>query len=130
MPAGVQTPAPQITPEQARAIGDALAEQGRTLATLNDWRAILFVALLIMVLLVAGMIAVIVVLLRANRQERKDMTSERERMWSVADRFGSAAGQLTSELQVQQALNARVETALGRVEELQRETDQRRGRRP
>lgn len=124
----MQAPAP-LSPEQARAIGDALAEQGRTLATLNDWRAILFIAFLFMVLVAALAVTVIVVLLRANRQERRDIGAERERMWSVADKFGSAAGQLTSELQVQQALNARVETALGRCEELLQQILTARGKR-
>jgi hypothetical protein len=114
----------QITPEQARQIGDALAENGRVLATLDDWRAILFVALL----LIVSLIITVVVLLRANRQERRDISAERERMWGVADKFGEAAGKLTGELQVQQALNARVESALGRCEELLEQLGNRRGR--
>jgi hypothetical protein len=116
---------PRITPEQAHQIGDALAEQGRVMATLDDWRAILFVAFLFIV----ALIATVVVLLRANRLERSDMAKERERMWAVADKFGAAAGQLTGELQVQQALNARVEAALGRCEELLKHLDQSRGKR-
>jgi hypothetical protein len=124
----VQLPS-NITPDQARAIGDALAEQGRTLATLNDWRAILFVAFLIMVVLTVLMVVIIIVLLQANRQERRDMVSERERMWGVADKFGDAAGKLTGELQVLQVLNARVESALGRCDDLLQE-NQRRGKRP
>lgn len=115
----------QITPETARQIGDALAEQGRVLATLDDWRAILFVA----VLLIVALIVTVIVLLRANRQERRDISSERERMWGVADKFGSAAAQLTGELQVQQALNARVESALGRCEDMLEE-NRPRGKRP
>jgi hypothetical protein len=122
-------PSPTITPEEAKAIGDAIAEQGRTLATLNDWRAILFIAFLFMLILAVVAIAVIVVLLRANRQERHEMSVERERMWAVAKEFGSAAGQLTVELQVQQALNARVETSLGRVEELLEKLEPSRGTR-
>jgi hypothetical protein len=117
-----------VSPEQARAIGDALAEQGRTLATLNDWRAILFVAFLLVLVLGVALLAIVVVLLRANRTERNDMTRERERMWGVADKFGDAAGKLTGELQVQQALNARVETALGKCEELLQAIERRRGR--
>lgn len=121
----VQRPTNTISPEAARQIGDALAENGRVLATLDDWRAILFVA----VLLIVAMIVTVIVLLRANRAERKEMSAERERMWGVADKFGSAAGQLTGELQVQQALNARIESALGRVEELLHELDPPRGKR-
>lgn len=117
-------PAP-ISPEAARQIGDALAENGRVLATLDDWRAILFVA----VLLIVSLIATVVVLLRANRQERREISAERERMWGVADKFGDAAAKLTGELQVQQALNARVESALGRCEDMLEQADTRRGRR-
>lgn len=113
----------QITPEQARQIGDALAENGRVLATLDDWRAILFVAILIIV----ALIVTIVVLLRANRTERKDMAAERERVWQVADKFGDAAGKLTAEIQVTQALDARVETALGAVEGLLKKLTERDG---
>jgi hypothetical protein len=107
-------PQPQLSPEQVQRLGDALAEQGRVLATLDDWRAILFVALLVIVALIITIVAV----LRANRLERRDMASERERAWTVADKFGNAAGELSSELRVQQSLSARVESALGRCEEL------------
>ena len=127
--ATVQTPASQITPEQAEALGRALAEQGRVLATLNDWRAMVFALVIITVLVSFVLVAVIVVLLRANRQERRDMAEQQERAWGVADKFGDAAGKLTGELQVQQVLNARVESALGRCEAFLQELDQRRGRR-
>jgi hypothetical protein len=105
---------PVITPEQQSRAIDAIAENGRVLATLDDWRAIAFVLVIVMLVLVA----IIVVLLRATRQERKDMSEERSRMWAVADKFGAAADKLTVELQVQAALSARVESALGRCEEI------------
>lgn len=103
-----------ISPETARQIGDTLAENGRVLATLDDWRAILFVA----VLLIVGLGLTVFTLLRANRHERLDIAAERERIWMVAAKFGEAAGSLTTEVQVTRALNARVETALGRCEQL------------
>ena len=110
MPVPVQT-VPVITPEQGKAL-DAIAENGRVLATLDDWRAILFLAAIVIIFL----IVVVVVLLRATRQERKDMSEERGRMWSVADKFGAAADKLSTEMQVQAALSARVEGALDRCE--------------
>lgn len=102
-------------------IGQPEIVDGHVLATLNDWRAILYSA----IGLVVALIGIIVALLRANRQERRDISAERVRMWAVADKFGSAASQLTGELQVQQALNARVESALTRVEDLQKRHDRR-----
>lgn len=116
---------PTITPETARRVADALAENGRVLATLDDWRAILFVFVVVLLI----MVAVVITLLRANRAERRDMAAERERMWGVADKFGDAAGKLTSELQVQQVLNARVETALGRCEDLLQQPRRPHGKR-
>lgn len=107
--------APPFTPEQQSRAIDAIAENGRVLATLDDWRAIAFV--LVIVLLI--MVFIIVALLRATRQERKDMSEERGRMWAVADKFGAAADRLAVEMQVQAALSARVEGALGRCEELE-----------
>lgn len=87
----------------------------------------LFGVALICVVVVVALIAVIVVLLRANRQERVEMTKRLDRALNVSDKFGDAAGKLTSELQVQQALNARVETSLGRVEDLFTTQGRKRG---
>ena len=120
-------PTPTISPEAARQIGDALAENGRVLATLDDWRAMLFGVSLISVVVVAALIFVIIILLRSIRQERSEMSARLDRALAVSDKFGDAAGKLSSELQVQQALNARVETSLGRVEELLTIMDQRHG---
>lgn len=82
------------------------------LATLDDWRAIAFVIVIVLLI----MVGIIVVLLRATRLERKDMSDERSRMWAVADKFGVAADKLAVEMRVQAALLARVEGALTRNE--------------
>ncbi len=101
-----------ITSEQTKGIGQAVAENGRVLATLDDWRAMGFVIVILFMVLVF----IIVVLLRSTRQERKDMSDERSRMWAVADKFGVAADKLALEMRVQAALLARVEGALTRNE--------------
>ena len=101
-----------MTPDQAKGIGQAVAENGRVLATLDDWRAMGFVIVILFMVLVF----IIVVLLRSTRQERKDMSDERSRMWSVADKFGVAADKLAVGMQVQAALFARLESALDRNE--------------
>jgi len=100
------------TPDQVKGLGQAVAENGRVLATLDDWRAIAFVIVIVLL----TMVGIIVVLLRATRLERKDMSDERGRMWAVADKFGVAADKLAVEMRVQAALLARVEGALGRNE--------------
>jgi len=89
--------------------GRALAENGRVLATLDDWRAIVFV-----------LVGVIVVLVlkdvwdRAHmRRERKDMSDERQRMWTLAQSFGEASGKLAAQMDVMSALAARVEMVIG-----------------
>jgi cbb3-type cytochrome oxidase subunit 3 len=107
-----------LSPEQITALGRAVAENGRVLATLDDWRAMGFMFLILVGIIFLVLLAVIILILRANRQERLDMSARLDRALSVSDKFGDAANQLVSELNVQQALNARVETALGRVERL------------
>lgn len=79
---------------------------GEVLATLNDWRAIVFV----MMFLIAFML---IERAFASFQMRK----ERERMWLVADKFGQAAesmvgtvNELKTELAVLRAVSARVES--------------------
>jgi len=101
-----------MTPDQAKGIGQAVAENGRVLATLDDWRAMGFV----IVILVLVLVFVIFMLLRSTKSERKEMSDERTRMWSVADKFGVAADKLAVAMQVQAALLARVEGALTRNE--------------
>lgn len=112
--------------DQIGKAGAAIAENGRVLATLDDWRAMGFIIVILFIVLVG----IIVALLRANRQERTDMVAERERIWTVADKFGTAASQLTGELQVTQSLNARVEGALGRTEALLVKQERRYDRKP
>lgn len=82
---------------------------GEVLATLNDWRAIVFV----MMFLIAFML---VERAFASFQMRK----EREQMWLVADKFGQAAeqmvgtvGELKTELAVLRAVSSRVESTHG-----------------
>ena len=119
----MQTP-PPITPEQVRQIGDAMAENGRVLATLDDWRAIGFLGAFVIIFL--GLI--IWLLLRANRLERKEIADERARMWTVAEKTSEAANKLTSQVLVSQVLSARIESALGRVERILDDQDQKRGK--
>lgn len=116
-----------INPEQVEAIGRALAENGRVLATLDDWRAIVFSVVIISSVVIVALIGVIIALLRSNRQERRDIQALQERAFGVADKFGDASGKLVAELQVQQALNARVEGSLGRVEDLLETLERNRG---
>ncbi len=106
-------------PEQVKGIGQAVAENGRVLATLDDWRAMGF----LVAILFLAMIVIIFMLLRSTKQERSEMSEERSRMWAVADKFGAAADKLTSVMQVQSALAARVESALGRREGRNSERD-------
>jgi len=98
-----------MTPDQAKGVGQAIAENGRVLATLDDWRAMGFVIVIILIV----MVGIIIALLRSTKQERKEMSDERTRMWGVADKFGAAADKLAVALQVHDALLARVESALG-----------------
>ena len=107
-----------VNPEQVRQIGEALAANGRVLATLDDWRAIMFVVVGISIVVLIFAFGIIVALLRANRQDRTESSARLDRALVVSDKFGEAAGKLVNELAVQQALNARVETALHRVEDL------------
>jgi uncharacterized membrane protein (DUF106 family) len=110
--------APPLSQQQQRQSAiEAIAENGRVLATLDDWRAIAFVLVIVLLVLVG----IIIALLRATRLERKEMSDERSRMWAVADKFGAAADKLTAQLQVHASLSARVEGALARCEEIHRE---------
>lgn len=81
----------------------------------------------LMVVIIIGAGIIIGVLLRSTRNERRDMIAEREkmrtdmaeereRMWAVADKFGSAAdkiaeqtSKLVTELEVLRAVSSRVE---------------------
>lgn len=116
-----------LTPEQVSALGRALAENGRVLATLDDWRAMVFALAMISVVVMIVLVVVIVLILRANAAERREMSARLDRALGVSDKFGDAAGQLVTELNVQQALNARVESTLTRVERLIEALDGQRG---
>lgn len=101
-----------ITPDQAKGVGQAIAENGRVLATLDDFRAMGFVIVILFIFL----IFVITMLLRSTKSERKEMSEERTRMWAVAGTMGAAAEKLAVEMRVQAALLSRVEGALTRNE--------------
>lgn len=76
-------------------------EAGRVLATLDDWRAIVFV-----------LIFVIFVMIVERGLTSWQMRKEREKMWAVADKFGDAADKLTIQYQVIHALFARFESLI------------------
>jgi hypothetical protein len=85
---------------------------GEVLATLNDWRAITFL-----------LVFVIVCFIVERGLSSRAMQKERERMWQVSEKFGDAAERLgeqlndvVTELQVQRALNARLESFVERKE--------------
>lgn len=91
-----------------------MQEVGRVMATLDDWRTIVYAMLVIFAIMVLERAAAA----WGMRNERRDMRAEREKMWEVADKFGEAAKEYTSatdkvvvELQVLRALAARVESA-------------------
>lgn len=95
--------APVVTPQPD------VVEAGRVLATLDDWRAITFV-----------LVFVIVMMVIERGAAAWNMRKEREKMWSVADKFGEAAdklgdtmGELKTELAVLRAVSARVEQTSG-----------------
>lgn len=91
-------------------------EAGRVLATLDDWRAMLFGSMfIIVVLLIERGVAAY-----SMRQERKEMAAERERAWDTAQKFGTnaelvahALSTLTTEITVLRALSSRVESSIG-----------------
>jgi hypothetical protein len=95
-------------------------EAGRVAAQLSDWQTITY---FLMVLLVAFLVERYLYS-RSVRQERKDMASERQQMWAVSEKFGEAATKLgeqtnsvVTELQVQRALNARLEGVVTQLED-------------
>jgi hypothetical protein len=104
-----------------KSAGEAVAGSGRVLATLDDVRAIYFI--LVIALLFFG--ALIIYLIRTNRADRIEMRKEREIWMGMGDKFGTAAetlatqtNKVVTELEVQRALSARVESTLGRCERL------------
>lgn len=81
-------------------------EAGRVLATLDDWRAIVFV-----------LIFLIFVLIVERGVSAWQMKKERERMWSVAQQMGvnsekiaEAMNGLRTEITVLRAVSARMES--------------------
>lgn len=110
---------PVVTPDIHKA--------GETLATLNDWRAIVFILAFAFVVLIAERFVAAWGMrqerkeLRAEREAlQKEMSLEREKMWKVADKFGDAADKVGEgldkvaiQLEVLRALAARVESNTG-----------------
>lgn len=100
-----------------------IADIGRAAAQLSDWQTMAFflMALLIMAVIERGWSGYSArverqALAETLRKEREDMAAERGRMWGVSEKFGDAASKLggevnnvVTELQVQRALNARLE---------------------
>jgi uncharacterized membrane protein len=99
-------------------------EAGQVMATLNDWRAILFIMLFVLI----ASFGIIIYLITSNRLERAAMVKEREsnaaamakereRMSGIADKFVTAAdkmgdnlGAVSTELAVLRAVSSRVES--------------------
>lgn len=90
-------------------------EAGRTLATLDDWRAMMFIMLFIVVFLI------LFTVWRewAMQSERKAMVAERAAMRELAQSFADSAGhvatslaELSTKIAVLSALTARAETVI------------------
>lgn len=93
-----------------------LKEVGEAIAQLQDFRLIMYVLIVVLVIVVTerGFSA------WGMRQERKQLAEERKEMWKVADKFTEAAkgvgdtvDKLVIELQVLRALTSRVEQRPG-----------------
>lgn len=80
-------------------MGSQLAENGRVLATLDDWRAIVFVLVGVIVLLI---IFIVWTTAAGSRRE--------ERLARAIDKVGDAMDALTVEIKVLRALASRVES--------------------
>jgi hypothetical protein len=117
---------PQVNPSQLEAIARGMAENGRVLATLDDWRAIMFGIAGLFIVVLAILVAIIMALFRANRQERQEMSARLDRALLVSDKFGEAAKLLHADYQVQQSQSARIEGALGKCEDLLSSIDRAR----
>jgi hypothetical protein len=103
-----------------------VVDAGRVLATLNDWRALLYVMVVTQATFIGLVIALVRALLKRSAdmaKEREEMSQERGRMWAVSEKFGDAADKLgretnrvVTELEVQRALNARLEGVVTNLE--------------
>lgn len=96
-----------------------LAEVGRRLAELQDFRLIFYV----LIVIVFTMAIERALSAWGMRKERAEMRLERQEMWKVADKFTDAAKEFSEqtnkvvvELQVLRALAARVEANNGEPE--------------
>lgn len=108
-----------------------LGEVGRVAAQLTDWQTITY---FLMVLILGqalertwyatGVRKERRDMIAEREQMRQDMIAERERMWGVSEKFGDAADKLgdqlnhvITEIKVQSALNARLESVVTASEE-------------
>lgn len=112
------------TSNMTQSQAEGVIRAGEVMATLNDWRAILFIMLFVMI----SLIGIIFYLVTSNRLERKAMVDERKviaeqaaeerrRIDIVADKFTAAAaklgenfGRVSEELAVLRAVTSRVES--------------------
>lgn len=86
---------------------------GRIIPTLDPQQLLVFVLLVIIIIIIIDRWQTSL----SIRQERKEMSAERQQMWLVSDKFGEAAkmigdqtDKLVVELQVLRTLAARVES--------------------
>lgn len=80
-------------------VSSQLAENGRVLATLDDWRAIVFV-----------LVGVIVVLIAFIVWDRLTNSRREDRLVAAIDKVGTAMDALTLEIKVLRAVASRVES--------------------
>lgn len=113
---------------QEQQLPSVVEASGRAAAQLSDWQTVTYFLMVIIVMLIAERVYYATMI----RKERRDMAGERERMWSVSDKFGDAAktlgentNKVVTELEVQRALNARMEHVITDAEEALKELRRR-----
>lgn len=87
------------SPAATKEIAGQLAENGRVLATLDDWRAIVFV-----------LVGVIIVLVMFIIWDRFSNNKREERLARAIDKVGDAMDLMTVEIRVLRAVSSRVES--------------------
>lgn len=102
---------------QARTAADAV-ESGRVLANLNDWRAMTWVLVVVIAMLLLERVWARIDM----RIERKQMHAERQQIRELAKDFADSANKtsdalagITAQMAVMQALSARAEAYLASV---------------
>lgn len=113
----------QTHPQQSAEIAKTVAENGRVLATLDDWRAMGFLVVLFFIVMAVerwsaarGMRAERAEMRKEREQMRLDMQAERNKLYEVADKFtavaerlGENANRVVTQLEVLKAVSSRVE---------------------